>query len=83
MVVDTSVFDIPCWILDIHHVSIRGEPVTGIPLRRLVHGGHAARAEFFLDGVAVREGGSETVEIIAHGLVEYRILNIEQGILKW
>ena len=54
-----------------------------MPLRRLVHGGHAGSTEFFLDGLAVREGGSETVEIIAHGLVEYRILNIEQGILKW
>ncbi len=54
-----------------------------MPLRRLLKGRHAARAEFFLDGVAVREGGSETAETIAHGLVEYRILNIEQGILKW
>ncbi len=50
-----------------------------MPLRRLVHGGHAGSTEFFLDGLAVREGGSETVEIIAHGPVEYRILNIEQG----
>ncbi len=28
--------------------------------------GHAARAEFFLDGVAVREGGLEAVEKVRH-----------------
>ena len=32
-----------------------------------VDGRHAAFAKFFLDGVAVGQGGLEAVEIIAHG----------------
>ncbi len=31
--------------------------------------GHAARAEFFLDGVAVGEGGLEAVEEVRHGVL--------------
>ncbi len=33
---------------------------------REVNGGHAASAEFFLDGVAVGAGGGETVREIWH-----------------
>ena len=47
-----------------------------------VHRGHTTGAEFFFDLVFVGEGRGEAGEDIGHGLVEYRISNIEQGILN-
>ncbi len=39
--------------------------------------GHAARAEFFLDGVAVGEGGFETVEGVGHEGLRYGSVAVE------
>ena len=36
-----------------------------------VDGGHAARAEFFLDGVAVCQGGFEALQLVAHPGLNY------------